>query len=76
MDTGPRLSISEVETIYVLKDAASKDIYGVRGAFVVILITTKQGKVGQMNIRVNSEYGIQNITSDFDAMSKEEYSLI
>ncbi|GAA4230310.1 TonB-dependent receptor [Postechiella marina] len=75
-DTDPGLSISEIETIDVLKDAASTAIYGVRGASGVILITTKQGKVGQMNIRVNSEYGIQNITSDFDAMSKEEYTYI
>ncbi|WP_299555836.1 TonB-dependent receptor [Seonamhaeicola sp.] len=73
-DDDPQLSISEIETIDVLKDAASTAIYGVRGASGVILITTKQGKVGQMSIRVNSEYGFQDILSDFDLMSPEEYS--
>ena len=41
-DTDPGLSISEIETIDVLKDAASTAIYGVRGASGVILITTKK----------------------------------
>jgi TonB-linked SusC/RagA family outer membrane protein len=75
-DSDPQLSISEIESIDVLKDAASASIYGTRGAGGVILITTKQGKVGQMNIRLNSEYGIQNITSRFDPMSKEQYTYI
>jgi TonB-linked SusC/RagA family outer membrane protein len=75
-DSDPQLSISEIESIDVLKDAASASIYGTRGAGGVILITTKQGKVGQMNIRVNAEYGIQKITSDFDNMSKEEFTYL
>ncbi|RKR13472.1 TonB-linked SusC/RagA family outer membrane protein [Maribacter vaceletii] len=75
-DSDPQLSISEIESIDVLKDAASASIYGTRGAGGVILITTKKGKVGQMSIRLNSEYGIQKITSDFDAMTSEEYSYL
>lgn len=75
-DSDPQLSISEIESIDVLKDAASASIYGTRGAGGVILITTKQGKVGEMNIRLNSEYGIQDITSNFNAMSPEEYTYI
>ncbi|MEQ9286007.1 MAG: TonB-dependent receptor [Cyclobacteriaceae bacterium] len=75
-DSDPQLSISEIETIDVLKDAASASIYGTRGAGGVILITTKKGKAGLMSISVNSEYGIQKITSDFDAMTKEEYTYI
>ena len=71
-DSDPQLSISEIESIDVLKDAASASIYGTRGANGVILITTKQGKVGMMNIRVNSEYGIQKINSSVPLMSKEE----
>jgi len=70
----PGLSISEIESIDVLKDAASASIYGTRGAGGVILITTKQGKVGQMSIRVNSEYGVQDINPKFDTMTKEEYT--
>lgn len=75
-DSDPGLSISEIESVDVLKDAASASIYGTRGAGGVILITTKQGKVGQMNIRVNSEYGVQDITSEFHTMSTEQISYL
>ncbi|TXE13913.1 TonB-dependent receptor [Seonamhaeicola algicola] len=75
-DSDPQLSISEIQTIDVLKDAASTSIYGVRGAGGVILITTKQGKVGQMDIRVNTEYGMQTIASTFHNMTKEEYTYL
>ncbi|WP_343329621.1 TonB-dependent receptor [Polaribacter staleyi] len=75
-DSDPGLSISEIESVDVLKDAASSSIYGTRGAGGVILITTKQGKVGQMNVRVNSEYGVQNITSKFNTMSSEQISYL
>ncbi|WP_170309923.1 SusC/RagA family TonB-linked outer membrane protein [Seonamhaeicola maritimus] len=75
-DSDPQLSISEIESIDVLKDAASASIYGTRGAGGVILITTKQGKVGQMDIRVNSEYGQQQIASTFHNMTKEEYTYL
>ena len=75
-DSDPQLSISEIESVDVLKDAASASIYGTRGAGGVILITTKQGKVGQMKISVDSEYGVQHITSNFDQMNKEEYTYL
>ncbi|WP_303317225.1 TonB-dependent receptor [Flavivirga abyssicola] len=73
-ESDPQLSINEIETIDVLKDAASKAIYGVRGAAGVILITTKQGKVGQMAIRVNSEYGVQDITSAVPLMEGYQHT--
>ncbi|MGY6648365.1 SusC/RagA family TonB-linked outer membrane protein [Wenyingzhuangia sp. IMCC45574] len=63
-DNDPGLSVSEIESIDVLKDAASASIYGTRGAGGVILITTKQGKVGSMKVSVRGEYGVQNITSN------------
>ena len=75
-DSDPQLAISEIESIDVLKDAASASIYGTRGSNGVILITTKQGKVGQMDIRVNSEYGVQKIMSDAHAMTSEEFTYI
>ncbi|OEJ98681.1 hypothetical protein A8C32_05645 [Flavivirga aquatica] len=75
-DSDPQLSISEIETIDVLKDAASSAIYGTRGAGGVILITTKQGKVGQMTISVNSEYGVQDITSSVPLMTTEQITYI
>ena len=62
-DGNPQLSVAEIETIDVLKDAASAAIYGTRGSAGVILITTKTGKVGKMNINVRSFYGVQDILS-------------
>ncbi|MDO6760981.1 TonB-dependent receptor [Tamlana sp. 2_MG-2023] len=57
----PRLASNEIETIDVLKDAASTAVYGARGAAGVILITTKQGKEGQLNVDFNYTYGIQSL---------------
>lgn len=72
-DGDPKLSNSEIETIDVLKDAASAAIYGTRGSGGVILITTKRGKEGSMKVGVDSYYGIQNITSGVPISNFEEY---
>ncbi len=48
-----------IENISVLKDAASAAIYGVQGANGVILVTTKMGTQGRMNIEYSYNYGIQ-----------------
>ncbi len=68
----PKLSISEIEKIDVLKDAASASIYGTRGAGGVILITTKQGQAGAMKVSLDGYYGIQNITSGVPRTNFEE----
>ena len=62
-DGDPGLSPNEIESIDVLKDAASAAIYGTRGAGGVILVTTKSGKEGEMRISVDANYGIQKIRS-------------
>ncbi|GAF02766.1 SusC/RagA family TonB-linked outer membrane protein [Saccharicrinis fermentans] len=69
----PGLSSSEIESIDVLKDAASCAIYGTRGAAGVILVTTKKGKAGEMKISANGYYGVQEITSGIDLLDFEEY---
>lgn len=63
-DGDPHISPNEIETIDVLKDAASTAIYGTRGAAGVILITTKQGKAGSLSIRANASYGIQHLNGE------------
>ena len=68
----PKLSVNEIESIDVLKDAASAAIYGTRGAAGVILVTTKKGKEGTMKISANGYYGIQNITSGIAIMDRED----
>jgi len=50
---------NDVEDISVLKDAASAAIYGSRAAAGVILITTKKAKSGDLELTLNSEYGVE-----------------
>jgi len=52
---------NEIETVTVLKDAASTALYGSRAAFGVVLITTKSAKEGQTNISVNAYSGFQKV---------------
>lgn len=56
------LNPADIESISVLKDAASSSIYGVRGANGVILITTKKGK-GETTLTYNTYYGMQTPTA-------------
>lgn len=70
----PRLSSNEIESIDILKDAASCAIYGTRGAAGVMLITTKKGKEGSLRINFDASYGVQNITSSTPVMNAEEQS--
>lgn len=56
------LDPNDVESISVLKDAASSAIYGARAANGVILITTKKGKAGEMTIDIHSNVQVQEAT--------------
>lgn len=62
-----RLSPEEVQSITVLKDASSAAVYGARGAFGVILVTTKNGSSGKTAIRYNNSFGFATptISTDF-----------
>ncbi len=55
------LNPADIESIDVLKDAASAAIYGARAANGVILVTTKQGKKGQMVVTYDGYIGIQDV---------------
>ena len=55
------LNPADIESIDVLKDAASAAIYGSAGANGVVLITTKQGREGKAQISFDAYYGIQNV---------------
>ena len=58
---GQALNPADIESISVLKDAASTAIYGARGSNGVILITTKSAKEGEVNLTFDANYGVQNI---------------
>ncbi|WP_222844092.1 SusC/RagA family TonB-linked outer membrane protein [Saccharicrinis aurantiacus] len=75
-DGDPGLSPNEIETIDVLKDAASAAAYGTRGAAGVILITTKQGEAGDIKVSYNGYYGIQKITSGMPLVDFEDHMYI
>ena len=54
---------NDIESITVLKDAASQAIYGARAAAGVILITTKRGQEGKLQLNYDYEYGISEPTA-------------
>ncbi len=70
------LNPGDIESIDVLKDAASAAIYGARAANGVVLITTKSGTKGRMSVRYDGYYGIQNVSKKIDMLNAEEYRMM
>ena len=71
------LNASDIESIDVLKDAASSAIYGSRAANGVILVTTKKGVKGSAPvISYDFYYGLQNIYKKLPALNAQEYMFI
>lgn len=64
---------NNIESVSVLKDAASTAIYGSRGANGVIVITTKRGLTGDLRIRYNSSVSFQNLVTVPKHLGTEEY---
>ena len=67
------MSADDIESVEILKDAASQAIYGARASDGVILITTKRGKAGKTKISYNGYAGIQVLTRNFDFYSGDEW---
>ena len=67
------LNPSDIESIDVLKDAASAAIYGARAANGVILVTTKQGKAGKVQIAYDGYVGWQKVSKYPDLLNAREY---
>lgn len=69
------LNPADIESITVLKDAASTAIYGARAANGVIVLTSKQGKYSeQVGLSVRAQYGIAGPTSDgVEMMNSKQY---
>lgn len=57
-----QINVNEIETITVLKDAATTAIYGVKGANGVLVITTRRGKTGPPAVNLRIESGVQSPT--------------
>lgn len=64
---------SDIEDITVLKDASSTAIYGSRGANGVILVTTKSGKEGKVNVAYNVFYSWKKMAKKLNTLSASDY---
>ncbi len=68
------LSPNDIESIDVLKDAASSAIYGARASNGVILVTTKKGKAGHVQVSFDGYLGWQNAnTNDVTPLNAKQY---
>ena len=67
---------ADIETIDVLKDAASAAIYGARAANGVILVTTKQGKAGKVEVTYNGAIGWSNAYKRPQLLNASQYMTI
>lgn len=70
------LNQSDIESIEVLKDAASQAIYGSRSATGVILVTTKKGKSGKMSVTYNGYTGTSGPARKLDLLNAEQYATL
>lgn len=67
---------NDIESIEVLKDAASGAIYGARAANGVVLITTKHGKIGKVKVNYNASFGWQTKWKTRDVLNATEYAVM
>ena len=65
---------SDIQSMEILKDASATAIYGSRGANGVIIVTTKKGVKGKMNVEFNTSYSSQNVTDRLDMLNADEWA--
>ena len=70
------LNGNDIESIQVLKDAASASIYGSRAANGVIIITTKRGKEGKVKINFDASVAIQTYAHKMDVLNAKEFGQV
>jgi len=64
---------NDVSSMEILKDAAAQAIYGARASNGVILITTKRGKIGKLQVNYEGYTGLQSVQKHFDTYSGPEF---
>lgn len=70
------LNQSDIESIEILKDAASAAIYGTKAASGVIIVTTKKGKSGALKINFNSYLATQSAANKLNLLSARDYATL
>ncbi|MFC5873034.1 TonB-linked outer membrane protein, SusC/RagA family [Chryseobacterium arachidis] len=73
VDDMANISPDDVQSIDVLKDAASTAMYGSRGSNGVVIVTTKKGASGKPTFSFSQYYGVQTIEKKLDIMSSSEW---
>ena len=71
-DNMSQISIDDIASIEILKDASTTAIYGARGANGVILITTKRGKEGVFNVEYSNQTSYKNMYNPWDLLDAGE----
>ncbi|MFB9056132.1 SusC/RagA family TonB-linked outer membrane protein [Mariniflexile ostreae] len=69
-----RLDPNDIESVTVLKDAASTAVYGARAANGVLLVTTKRGKSNKPSFSLESSFGFQSQIRQIELMNAGEYA--
>ena len=64
---------NNIESVTVLKDASATAIYGSRASNGVIIITTKKGKSGEMQVNYNANASVSTISKQADVLTAEEF---
>lgn len=68
------INSNDIESMTVLKDAASNSLYGARGANGVIMITTKKGTSGEAKINVDAKWGVNsNGLRNYETMDSKQF---
>ena len=67
------LNPNDIESIQVLKDAASASIYGSRAANGVIIITTKKGSEGKLSVSLDASVAVQNYVNRMRVLNSEQF---
>ena len=65
---------TDIEDITVLKDASSTAIYGSRGANGVIIVTTKSGQEGKINVNYNAYISVKKLADKLDVLNASDYA--
>lgn len=65
---------ADIESIEVLKDASATAIYGSAGANGVIMITTKHGQKGKMNVTITGDWGLQTLPYKLETLKGDDYA--
>ena len=70
------LNSGDIESVQILKDAASASIYGSRAANGVIVITTKRGKEGKLRLDFDASASVQTYVNRMSVLNSREYGLV